>query len=976
MSRIITTIIISVFILVFFMSRGVIAESMGQIQATVTMIDGDTQPATTPGPGSIDGDVALDYNYRSIFVTLEEPTIVSNIILKSDPFLHAGASNVNLTAGRLELYYSNDNVNFKKVNFKYSTPDNNTIVLDGLQGEAKYLKIHTTCDQGTNYKFVNNLKKMVPTFVPPPLKGGNYYELEDPLFESLLSDVPGPNRVLDWAGNCDDELGRVRPWFRAHAKKFGYRYVFEEQLQEAARHNLVESGKRRPELDKHGIVTWRNIIGDPGEAYVPSIDGMPMVFGTQGWLMDPRWMNSYFKRAVERAEAKEQWALSTGDETWEVFAINAVPKDNRYDYVIKADEEIREKYGFGKYGMPDSNDDPNPFARIAHRRWVSDKLTELFKKTYEAVKKVNPDTVMLSPDFASGVPAADVEAWAPYFDIFTAQCATSPSPFVNRFAVGCDTKVLADLTGKPAWMAVQNATPANAGYTVTPEHVREMYSQVFRNGGQGIFLMASEWWEREFSHPKYAEPAKWRAMLHVVDTITNMNLPKLPEADSAILYSSDSLLTLRFAQMNNGERELYSAYTVLGPLLRSWFHFVSDRQIERGIRNLSNYKVLYIPFAEYERRSVLDKIETYVKAGGTVVCTDPEAFSWDISGESLVHEWEKISGVRKEKRENTNLSIKTVKLNPLGLEKPISFSLLGPGYKIVPLDEKVKPIAIFEDGTPAITLHPYGKGKVIFFAAEPFAVRGQELLVGQTSGLGRPYLSDVREEKLMVEQSAPLVSLIKEIQKTAGAKLGHDIWRFKLPPFPSDVYQKEKGICLTGNYVYDRNEPLQEKNNIQTAGTYTYSRLPTGVPDSGKIGEPILFTEGHLTNRLKAYQNRVLGMGWNVSRTADIPIEWIVSWTDPAPVTVTFDLKSEYLLNKARLFYSGTLPALEVSGSLDGSRWQTMSSIPEESADEDIKDVTLTLEGKYRYVNLDFAARVKGEKFELCETEIWTDQVK
>jgi len=271
------------------------------------------------------------------------------------------------------------------------------------------------------------------------------------------------------------------------------------------------------------------------------------------------------------------------------------------------------------------------------------------------------------------------------------------------------------------------------------------------------------------------------------------------------------------------------------------------------------------------------------------------------------------------------------------------------------VSSEVKTLATFEDGSPGITLNHYGAGKAIFFAADPFAVPG-----------------GVRAERSLVEPSAPLVSFLEAIQKDSGVAMGHDIWRFKLPPFPSDdLYQKEEGACLTGNYVYDRNEPLLEANNVQTGGTYTYSRPPTGVPDAGKGGEPVAFDGGHLTNRLEAYQNRQLGGRMDFDRLSEVPRKWIVSWTDRAPVSVTFDLMAGYALKKLRNFYSGTMPALEVSGSRDGQAWRRITSSREAAAGADVKDAALLLNGTYRYLKLDFAARGTGETFELAEVEIW-----
>ena len=945
-----TPISFCVFVVVLMTCAGVRAAA--PVPATVTIIDMDTKPATTPGPGTItSGIVALDCNYRSIFVELQDEQTLSGIVLKSDPSSHTGKTGIaNLNADTLGVYVSHDNVRFVNVEFQYTAPDDQTVVLSGFSVKARYLKVHSTCGPRTRYEFVNRLNRMIPTFTRPTVMRKNtYYKLNDPLFRPLLSDVPGPDRVLYWSGNCDDELGRIRPWFRAHALKFGYRYVFEEQLEETAKHNLVYGGKTQPAFERHGIVTWRWIIGDPGEAYVPSVDGMPKVFGAQCWLMDPRWRKEYFKRAVARAKAKEQWALCPGDETWEVFAINAVPRDKRYAQVTAADGEIREKYGFGKYGMPESNDDPNPFARIAHRRWVSDTLTDLFRRTCEAVKKVNPDTVMLCPDFASGVPAADIEAWAPYFDIFVAQSGNADAPFFRQFAVGCDTKALVDLCGKPVWMTVQNALPADYGWTVTPEDVLERYSQVFRNGGVGLFLLASEWYERGLSHPKYAEPAKWRALLHVVDTITRMNRVRIPKADCAILYSSDSLLTLRWAQMNNDDdMTMYCAYTVLGPILRSWFHFVSDRQIERGIRNLNDYKVLYVPFAEYERAAVVEKIAAYVRNGGTVVCTDPQAFTWDISGERHAGIVQDLYGKKRGEKRPAGTRITVTDPKALALDVPLTFDVSSPGVPAY-MTDRVAVLAEFEDGSPAIAQHPYGKGKFILFASDPFE---------------RP------KNALLVKPDTALVKLFAGIQKSVGAVMGRDIWRFKLPSMPGPL-QKEKGVCLTGNYVFDRNGPIREPNDLDTGGTYAYSRLPTGNPDAVESADPIPFASGHLTNRVAAYETRKTGESYSLADIPNIPLKWVVSWTDKTPVSVTFDLKKTYQLDRLRFVYSASMPALKVHGSNDARAWSALAVARADNPGVDVKDLTLALKGAYRYVRLDFARRDEGDKFEISEVEIW-----
>ena len=99
--------------------------------------------------------------------------------------------------------------------------------------------------------------------------------------------------------------------------------------------------------------------------------------------------------------------------------------------------------------------------------------------------------------------------------------------------------------------------------------------------------------------------------------------------------------------------------------------------------------------------------------------------------------------------------------------------------------------------------------------------------------------------------------------------------------------------------------------------------------------------------------------------------KWIVSYTDPAPVTVTLDLKQPHVLARATLFYSGTLPDLRAEGSADGQTWSPLASHTAQPATPDVLDVTLPLAGKHRYVRFAFGARTGNAAMELCEVEVW-----
>ena len=780
-----------------------------------------------------------------------------------------------------------------------------------------------------------------------------HFPVKDPLYEELLSGEPGPGCVLYYGFNdldCDgrDEGMPASAIYRPYAKKFGHRYVAEEERQELCVLPVVPMTNAwiQPRGGVGNYPTMRLILRPDNLA------GAPPMIGEGPWIMHPRWREAFLEAAARLAEQSldwspdnvwgNTWGLWAGDEVFEASGIRVVPKERRDDAVEAIDREVRERFGFGKYGMPDSEDDPDPFKRIAYRRWVNAALTELYKTTYERVKKINPKLVMLGPDPCGAVPPVDLEAMTPYFDIISNQSWCAPTPFTQQLATGADTKATVDLSVCPVWALAQHAA------VETTEGLREQYSQVYRNGGEGIIPLAVEWYDRELEHPKFINSAKWRALLEIIRNVTKMNRVELPQPDTAVLYASDTFLTWKVPKMASPEYpQMHAAYAALGPLTGSWFTFVSDRQIDRGTRNLADYKALYIPLATYQRGAVLDKIEEYAKNGGIVVCTDPTAFTWDINGEDLSERWEQTAGL---KRGNARKELMAAQIDSADFLQPaeeMTLSFSKPGIELVAAESATKPLAVFEDGGVAATVRRYGKGYVVFFAADPFEWR---------------------------DLSPSAVELTRRIQIAVGAGVDREIWRFKLPPLKSaHLTDTETHHCLTNNdveidFTMKRND-VRSRHNLATGGTYTYDRFPTGIADAAGAGD-ISFDDGHLTNRKQAYVNRKLGSG----RFPPEPEKWIVSWTDPKAINITIDLKKAYSLDRVVLFYSGVLPQVTAEGSSDNRTWSALGSLPAQAETSDVLDVIVPLKAACRYLRLEFAARETDTVMELCEMEIWGDE--
>ena len=809
----------------------------------------------------------------------------------------------------------------------------------------------------------------------PPGFASTGVAIEAPLFEELFGDDPTPGMVIPYAnkyGSMDNPRSLDDDRHRYAARRFGARFVHAEQLDEAARYGFPAHGRKTdPSYATRGLVGRGEVIhahpGMPGYIALPD-QALPLVYETWGWIMDPRFLKEMSRQLAERARGNHYDYVGHFDELWTFLANRPVPRDKWYPQVAEADREVRAQYGFGRYGMPTSYADGDPFDRIAYARWACDKLTVAFAEGYRAAKKVNPDMKIVGPTHGSSATSGDIEAWSRSFDVYGGQCAGGATDnLVDWVRPGGTTKLYADLADADIWMMVhmskRHATVRD------PEYIREAYSQVFRNGGAGVWLMASEFFELEAADAMFAEPFKWNAMIELTKSIRSMRLPRLPEtADSAILFSSVSTVTTQWGGLSGGNDRHLSAYATLGPCLGNWFQFVSDRQIIRGERDLNAYRTVIVPWATYEYSAVLDVFKEYARAGGTLVVTDPEAFTWNIEGESFGAAWEELAGVRRVGPRTAEAIMTVRSAGDLALPEGFVLRALVPGFKVQTLNDRVVTVATFPDGDPAITMQPYGKGKVYCFAADPFYA-----------------ISEYPRKWSTVAIGSPVVRFVEAIQDAAGVEANHDIWRFKLPPFRTDVYRRESDLCLTNNYVYDVNEPLLEPNNIDLKGTYTYARPPDAMADAADSNVP--FRTGHLTNRLAAFETRSKHKRpYGSTILAETP-KWVVSWQDEAPIGITFDLKSVRHLSQCRLFFSGAMPALSVRGSADAKSWIWLASTNEQVAGDDVKDVRLYLGGafragpkvntgpirpdSFRYVRLEFARRRAPAPFELCEVDIW-----
>ena len=247
----------------------------------------------------------------------------------------------------------------------------------------------------------------------------------------------------------------------------------------------------------------------------------------------------------------------------------------------------------------------------------------------------------------------------------------------------------------------------------------------------------------------------------------------------------------------------------------------------------------------------------------------------------------------------------------------------------------------FENGTPALVHNVVGKGSVWYFAVSPLAIR-------------------------MVSQN-PWKTFFKEFANDLSLKCDNDIWRFRFPDSLITPLPLPQGRCLTGNSITWRQFKPVTDANVETGGTYSYSVDPDIVKDKGGVKE-VPFSKGNLTNRTSAPN------AGNVSCGVGKINDWIVSWNLEKPVSIDFDLKNTYMIDRVIIFYQNFISDIKIETSTDEKNWQTFDFYKTEEDNmfpEDVRSKELKLPQKQeaRFIRVSFATS-KG-KITLAEIEIW-----
>jgi hypothetical protein len=794
-------------------------------------------------------------------------------------------------------------------------------------------------NKSTNRVIYNNRFELVPQAEVAGLSK-KVWNVTDPLYEELFSSEPFPlgnEGALCWIP------GAIYDKMRTIAKQFGLSYHYESIFEQYAKNKLraftqygtlINPAYRRDYYSqKTGM---KNVVfADPragckGKLPFSSKNKRP-------FYPDPITMQAINQMAVKALQNSRDiiWGISVGDEVEKLICVDGIQflndySEAEYPFIHKANQEVKNLYGYGKYGMPINEHDDNPFRWIAYRRWINRQMVKIHKGLYKTVKDITPDVKVIGNDAVAF--HAPLNYKDRKFDIGTHQLY--PRRNADRARFGFLTKLNVDLSGNREFWPVAHVENYAGNFNYS--EVLELMSQIIRNGGSGFHF-----WPIDIANLRtgknslycdsFAAPLRWQLQMNIVKELEKIKKLKFPDSDFAIWFSTDSHASIPFGRETY---EVESAYTFLGPVARSYFTFVDDYWVEYNPEKLSKYKVLYVPFGKYMRKKIAENLVEYVKNGGTLISGDPEIFSFCTDGTSLKDISKKLFGVSL-KSEKKHSYIKYKELVLPVYSKSYSLQLSKP--------QNIKIIAAYNDGTPAITEHKYGKGKAILFAANPFKIKG---------------LSDKSWK-----------SFFTIFQKEYGLKIGFDIWRFQ---FPKTLIPEEppapKGKCLTNNHLVWRMNQGQSLGNKNSGGSYYYSLQPDSYKEQSGIRPEYSFDKGDLTDRRQAPKvgNVDLGKG-----SID---DWVVRWNKIDAFNITFDFKKVENLNKVSIVYSGQLPQIMLYGSDNGKKWVNLKKItPKQAATEDVLEKIMSGNlGKHRFLQIRFGKRDNNKSFTISEIEVWS----
>jgi hypothetical protein len=401
---------------------------------------------------------------------------------------------------------------------------------------------------------------------------------------------------------------------------------------------------------------------------------------------------------------------------------------------------------------------------LAWTRFSGERFFAMKAGQARLIRKLDPAAVVNPNDygFIDGFIPWDYTRLADFADVVEAD------PYVSyperdrvgrgRYNPGFGAKLLSDLTGKRVRIVVQAFDYSR--YRPLPGDLWTWTAQALRAGATDISFFASD-------NPRFTNRRLYDAMLAIARSVRGARLPAAPTDPAQLVLYATAGEGQAQPHRSGGVRyrtsgdALYTTYALLGELEGAAFSFDADTRLLADPARLAAARTLWMPRADTLDAAFAARVAEWVRAGGTLIVTDPDAFTRAPDGSSLgAVRGELIGAALGPRRAGSILEVQPGALAagapddlltlPLDVPRPRAFAAVPTGASVV---------ARFLDGAPAAILNPVGAGHVLAFSADPMA----------PSALDGPL---------------DLARFVGAVHRWAGGALGDPAWRYRLPGDP------------------------------------------------------------------------------------------------------------------------------------------------------------------------------------------------
>lgn len=401
---------------------------------------------------------------------------------------------------------------------------------------------------------------------------------------------------------------------------------------------------------------------------------------------------------------------------------------------------------------------------LAWSRFSGDRFFAMKEEQARLIRRLDPDALVNPNDygFIDGFIPWDYTRLARFADVVEAD------PYVSfperdragrgRYNPGFGAKLLSDLTGKRTRIIVQGFDYSR--YQPVPGDIWTWSAQALRAGATDLSFFASD-------NPRFTNRRLYRAMLDVARSLRGTRLPAPPaDPEQLVLYATATEGQGQPGRAGNVRYRtdgdaLYTAYGLLGELAGGAFSFDADTRLAAEPGRLAAARTLWLPRADTLDGPFADQVAAWVRGGGTLVVTDPEAFTRTGTGASLAGVRDALIGAPLgPPRPGRMLLVEPAALAPGSPDDLLSVPIDAPvarAFAGVPAGASV--VARFIDGAPAAIVRQVGAGRVLAFASDPMTPS-------------------------VLDEPLDLVRLVGAIHGWAGGTLDHPAWRYRIPGDP------------------------------------------------------------------------------------------------------------------------------------------------------------------------------------------------